>query len=170
MKDHTIHHIVTRDDIQTRCLGERIGERIPGGMVIRLTGELGAGKTRFVQGLARGLAVPETYDITSPTYTLIHEYPARIPFYHVDLYRIGSSMDAEGIGLWDLFSQDAVVAVEWADRLDDGDWPEDSLCLELRILANDIRIINLIGGGLQTTDLIEEVVAKYSIKCANTLK
>lgn len=170
MKDYTIHHIVTRDDIQTRCLGECIGELIPHGMAIRLTGELGAGKTRFVQGLARGLAVPETYDITSPTYTLIHEYPARIPFYHVDLYRIGSAMDAEDIGLWDLFSQDAVVAVEWADRLDDGDWPDDSLCLEIRVQKDDTRIIGLFGGGLQIADLIHEVVAKYSIKCANTLK
>lgn len=170
MTDHEIQRIVAADDLQTRCLGECIGGLVQQGIVIRLTGELGAGKTRFVQGLARGLEVPEDYDITSPTYTLINEYPARIPLYHVDLYRIGSAMDAEGIGLWDLFTREAVVAVEWADRLADEDWPEDNLKLELRIQQDETRCIDLFGCGLHITDLVHQVVAKYSEICANTLK
>lgn len=170
MTDSEIQRIVAADDFQTRYLGECIGGLVQHGIVIRLTGELGAGKTRFVQGLARGLEVPEDYDITSPTYTLINEYPARIPLYHVDLYRIGSAMDADGIGLWDLFTRKAVVAVEWADRLADEDWPEDNLKLELRIQPDETRRIDLFGCGLHITDLIHQVVAKYSQICANTLK
>jgi tRNA threonylcarbamoyladenosine biosynthesis protein TsaE len=169
MKNRKPHQIITRNDRQTECLGECIGRLVSKGLVIRLSGELGAGKTRFVQGLARGLDVPEAYDITSPTYTLINEYPARIPLFHVDLYRIGSAMDADGIGLWDLFTQKAVVAVEWADRLDDGNWPENSLNLVFRVQEDDTRIISLIGGGLQIADLIQKVASIFSQECVHTL-
>jgi len=77
-----------------------------------LTGDLGSGKTSFVQGLARGLEVPNDYYITSPSYTLINEYPGRHPFFHVDLYRLEDPVDFEDIGLYDILDVNFVVAIE----------------------------------------------------------
>jgi tRNA threonylcarbamoyladenosine biosynthesis protein TsaE len=84
------HHIymTTRSPEDAHYLGKTIGRQINAGTVIALTGDLGSGKTTMVQGLARGLEVPEDYYITSPTYTLINEYPGRHSLYHVDLYRL----------------------------------------------------------------------------------
>jgi tRNA threonylcarbamoyladenosine biosynthesis protein TsaE len=90
---------------------------ISAGTVICLTGDLGSGKTSFVQGLATGLGVPDDYYITSPTYVLINEYPGRYPLFHVDLYRIEDPVDFEDIGLYEILHGKGVVAVEWADKL-----------------------------------------------------
>lgn len=156
------YELISRTPQQTHDLGRRLGQRLGKGLTIRLNGELGSGKTCFVQGLARGLEVPEGYDITSPTYTLIHEYPGRIPLYHVDLYRLSGSMDAESIGLWELFDGEGVVAVEWEERLDEVDWPEAGLKIELRVETNDTRRIDLIGYGLEADILIWETVENWN--------
>jgi len=153
--------IVTTNARQTQLLGWQIGTRLPDGMVIKLTGALGSGKTCFVQGLAQGLEVPEGYDITSPTYALIHEYPGRMPLIHVDLYRIADEMDAEAIGLWDLIDPHNVVVVEWADRIEDGFWPLESMKIEFQTLADETRGIQLFGYGLQIGNLIKEVLALW---------
>jgi tRNA threonylcarbamoyladenosine biosynthesis protein TsaE len=170
MTTPTCHRLTTLNAAQTRCLGACLGKRLQGGEVIRIQGMLGAGKTCFVKGLARGLDVPPTYEITSPTYTLINDYPARLPFFHVDLYRIASSVDADGIGLWDLFAENAVVAVEWADRLEDREWPKESLRLSLCVLDDHRRQVDLIGCGLRYHVLIKQVVADYAVECSNSLK
>jgi tRNA threonylcarbamoyladenosine biosynthesis protein TsaE len=151
-------------------LGKCVGDLVSKGLTIRLTGDLGAGKTCFVQGLARGLGVPATYDITSPTYTLINEYPARLPFYHVDLYRLTSALDAEAIGLWDICSSEGVTAVEWSDRIEDEDWPAQTFNISIFIQGNDIRSIHLFGCGLQIADLIKQVVTNFTHNCANISK
>lgn len=156
------YELFSRTPEQTHDLGRRLGERLQNGLTIRLNGELGSGKTCFVQGLAHGLEVPEGYDITSPTYALIHEYPGRIPLYHVDLYRLSGSLDAVSIGLWELFDGDGVVAVEWEERLDEIDWPETGLKIELRIETDDVRRIRLIGYGLESDILIEEIVENWN--------
>ena len=143
-------------------LGKLIGERLRAGLTLRLSGDLGSGKTCFVQGLARGLEVPEQYDITSPSYTLINEYPGRLPLCHADLYRLEGRMDAETVGLWDLFDSDAVVAVEWAERLDEADWPESSLGVAISIVNDRTRCIRLIGYGLESDNLIREAVENWS--------
>ena len=81
-----------------------------------LTGELGAGKTLFTKGVGKSLGISQDC-ITSPTFTLIHEYPGRIPLIHVDLYRLESQVDVESLGLSEYFDSDYVVVIEWADRL-----------------------------------------------------
>ena len=134
-------------------------------MTIRLQGDLGAGKTCFVQGLATGLDVSDQYDITSPTYTLIHEYEGRLPLFHVDLYRLQSSLDAEAIGLWEILSEQAVVAVEWAERLEEADWPEQYLVITFEALEENQRLISLIGCGLGMDILINEAVVSYKDRC-----
>ena len=156
--------IITESAQQTHRLGRCIGQRLRNGLVIRLTGTLGSGKTCFVQGLAQGLEVPEGYDITSPTYALVHEYPARKPLVHVDLYRIADESDAEAIGLWDLIDPHNVVAVEWADRIDDGLWPRESMKIDFQTLADETHRIQLFGYGLQIGNLIKEVLALWNDK------
>jgi tRNA threonylcarbamoyladenosine biosynthesis protein TsaE len=157
MREYRPQTIITENQAQTQKLGRLIGHMLQSGLLIKLIGDLGSGKTCFVQGLAGGLEVPEEFDITSPTYTLIHEYPGRIPFLHIDLYRIHDEMDAEAIGLWDMLDPASVVAVEWADRLPDTLWPFDALTIRFEVHDNDNREISLFGGGLKTTNLIKEI-------------
>ncbi len=163
MKQETNCTITTTSDQKTRHLGKEIGRRLNSGIVIRLLGDLGSGKTCFVKGLANGLGVPEGYEITSPTYTLIHEYPGRLPLMHVDLYRIHDEMDAEAIGLWELMEQDLVVAVEWAERLANDFWPDGPmLTIAFQSLEEHTRRLSIIGCGLQISDLINEVCSWWN--------
>ncbi len=101
----------------TFALAEALGRVCRPGDVIGLVGELGAGKTTFVQGLARGLGVPEQVLVTSPTFTLVHIYEGgRTPLFHVDLYRLDDESQLLDVGLDDLYRQDGVAAVEWFDK------------------------------------------------------
>ena len=100
---------------ETEALGARLAERLGPGDVVALTGELGAGKTCFTQGLARGLGVAGR--ALSPTFVLINEYRGRLPVHHVDAYRTESLTELLDLGLDELFSGDGVTIVEWADKL-----------------------------------------------------
>jgi tRNA threonylcarbamoyladenosine biosynthesis protein TsaE len=105
---------VTASPEETAAVGERLAATLGAGDVVALTGELGAGKTCFVQGLTRGLAV-ETR-ATSPTFVLINEYRGRLPVHHVDAYRTARATELIDLGLLELFDGDGVTVVEWADR------------------------------------------------------
>ena len=98
----------------TAAAGERLGARLGPGDVVGLTGELGAGKTCFVQGLARGLGVTST--ATSPTFVLVNEYRGRLPVHHVDVYRTQSLTELLDLGLEELIGGAGVTLIEWADR------------------------------------------------------
>ena len=102
--------IISHSVAETQKLGQIIGTQIDRPIRIALTGDLGSGKTAFVQGLAKGLDVSEQYYITSPTFTLINEYPGRHPLFHVDLYRIDHSNELKEIELQEVLEQDAVIA------------------------------------------------------------
>jgi tRNA threonylcarbamoyladenosine biosynthesis protein TsaE len=99
---------------QTATAGEALGRTLGPGDVVALYGELGAGKTCFVQGLVRGLGV--TTQATSPTFVLVNEYRGRLPIHHVDAYRTASLTELMDLGLLDLFGGDGVTLLEWADR------------------------------------------------------
>jgi tRNA threonylcarbamoyladenosine biosynthesis protein TsaE len=99
----------------TEAAGERLGARLGPGDVVALSGELGAGKTCFVQGLVRGLGVART--ATSPTFVLVHEYRGRVPVHHVDVYRTGSLSELLDLGLPELIDGDGVTVIEWADKV-----------------------------------------------------
>lgn len=101
----------------TLSLAERLGRLLEPGDVVALMGALGSGKTVFAQGLARGLEVPEPFYITSPTFAIINEYPGRIPFSHLDLYRVSSSAEFSELGLEEILFGPGAVAIEWAERL-----------------------------------------------------
>lgn len=97
------------------CLGRMIGEPV----VLLLSGDLGAGKTCLTQGIARGLEVPESEPIVSPTYTLMNLYEGRLPLYHFDLYRLADPDELEELGLEEYLPGNGVAVVEWADRFQD---------------------------------------------------
>ena len=101
---------------ETEDAGERLGRILGPGAVVALTGELGAGKICFIQGLVRGLGV--TGRATSPTFVLINQYPGRVPVYHVDAYRTESLTELMDLGLLELLGGGGVTVIEWADKLE----------------------------------------------------
>ena len=105
---------VTGSEDETRALAAQLAAQLAGGEVLGLRGDLGAGKTVFVQGLARGLGA--SGPVTSPSFVIVHEYPGRLLLCHVDLYRL-DTQDVEDLGLDDLITPDNVVAIEWSERL-----------------------------------------------------
>ena len=107
--------VVSRSAQETQALGERLGARLGRGDVVACVGPLGAGKTCFLQGLARGLGVMA--DVTSPTFVLVNQYQGRLPVYHVDAYRTGSLTELVDLGLEEMLHGEGVTVVEWADKL-----------------------------------------------------
>jgi tRNA threonylcarbamoyladenosine biosynthesis protein TsaE len=140
------YHITTCSVDETRELGETIGASVAAGTILALYGDLGSGKTSFVQGLARGLEVPGDYYITSPSYTLINEYPGRFTLFHVDLYRITNAVEIEDIGLYEILDDDAVVAIEWPDRMGK-DLPSNHVRVQFEIIDDKERKISIIPTG-----------------------
>jgi tRNA threonylcarbamoyladenosine biosynthesis protein TsaE len=108
--------LVTTSPEQTRKLGRLLGEILSTSTLLFLMGDLGAGKTCFVQGLARGLQVPDEEPVTSPTFTLMNQYAGRIPLYHFDLYRLDGLDDLLDLGFDEYLHGDGISVVEWADR------------------------------------------------------
>jgi tRNA threonylcarbamoyladenosine biosynthesis protein TsaE len=151
------YQITTRSVDETQKLGEIIGTAITDGTVLALTGDLGSGKTAFVQGLARGLEVPDDYYITSPSYTLINEYPGRYSLFHVDLYRILNPMDMEDIGLYEILHNSGIVAIEWADRIGQKLMP-DSITIHFEITGDETRKISITAYDLKNADLLKNIL------------
>lgn len=147
---------ITRSVEETRALGQKIGRNLFGKLVITLCGDLGSGKTVLVQGLARGLEVSEDYYITSPTYTLINEYPGRLRLFHVDLYRMENLREMEDVGLEEILDEDAVIAIEWADKLP-MELLTDHIHLTFEITADETRKISIFCYGLQPPSLVKEL-------------
>ena len=101
----------------TRALGQLLGELAGAGLVVLLNGDLGAGKTCFAQGVARGLGVSPASPVTSPSYTLLNIHQGRLPLYHFDLYRLSQVDDLEELGYDEFAEGDGLTLVEWADRM-----------------------------------------------------
>ena len=125
----------------TQALGERLGRTLGSGDVVGLIGELGAGKTCFVQGLVRGLGV--TARATSPTFVLVNEYRGRVPVHHVDVYRVDSLAELLALGLPELFASAGVTIVEWADKL-------------LSLLPQDAILVRITGVGDEPRQIMIE--------------
>jgi len=126
------------------AIGKIIGAAAVGGDVIALVGDLGTGKTCLTQGIARGLEVPEVYPITSPTFTLINEYPGRLTLYHFDIYRLQGAKDLEDMGYEDYFYSGGVTVIEWAERVRDI-LPPETLFITLNYLGEHDREMILTG-------------------------
>ena len=152
--------ITTRSAAQTRKLGQALGAGINQPVIIALSGGLGSGKTAFIQGLARGLDVSEKYYITSPTFTLINEYPGRHPLFHVDLYRIEHLAELEEIGLEEVLCKDAVIAIEWAERLS-SEPLSSHLKLNLKIISENVRQIEMFAYGHPAVSLLKNLELQF---------
>ena len=103
----------TASEEETIALGERLARELPARQVVLLVGPLGAGKTTLAKGIVKGLGAASPDDVSSPTFTLIHEYG---PVYHIDLYRLDEPREVATLGLDDLFDREAIVLIEWGER------------------------------------------------------
>ena len=134
---------ITNSPAETEAVGAALGNIINPGTVIAYRGDLGAGKTAFTRGLAKGLGCTEI--VTSPTYTIVNEYlGGRIPLFHFDMYRLRSSDDLFDIGWEDYLDRGGVCAVEWSENVDDA--MEDAIYITIEKLGEDSRRITLERG------------------------
>ena len=131
---------LTRSEEETISLGENLARELPSRGVVLLIGNLGAGKTTLVKGIAKGLGAAEPDQVSSPTFTLIHEYSPRL--YHVDLYRLDEEREVETLGLDDLFEKDALVLIEWGEKFPRL-MPAERIEIRLEHTADDARQISL---------------------------
>ena len=133
----------TNSPMETEAIGAALGRLLPPGTVIAYRGDLGAGKTAFTRGLARGLGCKEI--VTSPTYTIVNEYlGGRIPLFHFDMYRLRSSDDLFDIGWEDYLDRGGICAVEWSENVADA--MEDPVTITIEKLGEDSRQITIEGG------------------------
>ena len=152
--------ITTHSVTETQQVGQILGAAIHQAVIIALTGDLASGKTAFVQGLAKGLDVSEKYYITSPTFTLINEYPGRHPLFHVDLYRIEHASELAEIGLDEILQKNAVIAIEWAERLR-ADMLLCHLKLRIRMIDENSRRIDIFAYGHQAGNLLKTLEIQF---------
>jgi tRNA threonylcarbamoyladenosine biosynthesis protein TsaE len=143
----------TAADLQT--VGERLGRALQAGDVLALVGPLGAGKTTFVQGIARGVEVPSERHVASPTFALVNEHPGRVPLVHADLYRINDPRELDELGLADAFDR-AAVAIEWLDRFPEAA-PAERLTIEIAIAADGARRIAFQATGARAEALVRSL-------------
>jgi tRNA threonylcarbamoyladenosine biosynthesis protein TsaE len=134
--------IVTHSAEGTVEFGRELAKQIKPPCLILLEGELGSGKTTLVKGMAAGLGVAREENVTSPSFTLVHEYGRARKVYHVDLYRIEGARDFASLGLDDLFEEDATVIVEWGERISDNA-PELQWRIRLEYVTSDERRITV---------------------------
>ena len=136
--------IISESAEQTWEIARFIGGKLRKGDVLALSGELGSGKTCFTGGLARGLGVDEKYQITSPTFTLINEYPARCKLYHFDVYRLNGYSEFEDLGYEEYFCGDGIVVIEWAEKIAQIR-PADTFFISFKYLDENKRRIVIKG-------------------------
>ncbi len=149
-----MHSFVTRSEDETVAAGKMLGRLLEPGDFIALTGELGAGKTRFVRGVAAALEVDPAEPVTSPTYAILHIHGGgRLPLYHFDLYRLAGDEDVAELGFAEYFYGDGVSIVEWAERLG-GEMPEERLSIDFSLLGDNERRIEFAATGKRYAELI----------------
>ena len=134
---------ITHSPAQTEAVGQALGKVLTPGAVIAYTGDLGAGKTAFTRGLAKGLGCTDL--VTSPTYTIVNEYlSGRLPLFHFDMYRLRCADDLFDIGWDDYLERGGVCAVEWSENVREA--MEDPITVQIDKLSEDMRRITIEGG------------------------
>ena len=134
---------ITHSPEETEKIGEALAKSLQPGTILAYRGDLGAGKTAFTRGLARGLGCKET--VTSPTYTIVNEYlGGRLPLFHFDMYRLASSDDLWDIGWEDYLDREGMCAVEWSENVQDA--MEDAVTVTIEKLGENTRRITIEGG------------------------
>jgi tRNA threonylcarbamoyladenosine biosynthesis protein TsaE len=138
-----------------------LGSRLEPGDTVCLYGDLGAGKTSFSYGIALGLDVKDQY-ITSPTFTFVNEYKGRMPFYHIDLYRLKDPEELEGIGFEEYIDSDGVTVIEWAERAGD-ELPDDRLSVYFSYVDEHSREIGFLAEGERYEKLLHDLSNELSV-------
>ena len=132
----------TASEEETIALGQELARWLPPRAVVLLIGELGAGKTTLAKGIVASLGAARPEDVSSPTFTLIHEYGTQPKVYRVDLYRLEQRRELASLGLDELLEREAVILVEWGERFPDL-WPPERIEVHLRALEGDQREIRV---------------------------
>ena len=133
--------VLTRNETETENCGEKLADIVRPGDVIAIYGELGAGKTAFVRGLARGMGC--SCRVSSPTFTIVNEYGGDIPLFHFDMYRLSGSEELFEIGWEDYLDRGGVCAVEWSENVEDA-FPPDIIKVEIKKISEYNREITCI--------------------------
>ena len=139
----------------TQAFGELLGRLAYPGLVFTAVGTLGAGKTSLAQGVARGLGVPDDHYVNSPTFAIMQIHPGRVPFYHIDLYRLGDPDEMMGLGLDEVIGTDGVAFIEWPSRGTDY-LPMDRITITLAH-EGEGRRIELGALGPKSAEFLEQV-------------
>ncbi len=148
-----MYSVITSNPEQTWRMGELLGALLGPGDIVCLYGDLGAGKTSLSYGIALGLEVKEQY-ITSPTFTFVNEYEGRVPFYHIDLYRLKDPEELENIGFEEYLDSNGVTVIEWAERAED-ELPEERLSVYLNYVNENSREIGFLPEGERYQKLLD---------------
>lgn len=143
--------IETKTSAETQSLGEKLAPLLQPDDVILFAGDLGAGKTQFVQGVARGLGVQAS--VTSPTFNILLEYhDGRLPLFHFDLYRLDEPEELDDIDFFGVLESDGVSFVEWSEKFPE-EMPEDYLSLSLAVCPDETRVLTVAGQGRRGREL-----------------
>ena len=132
----------TSSEEETIALGERLAGEFPARQVVLLIGPLGAGKTTLAKGIVKGLGAAEPDEVSSPTFTLIHEYGTQGRVYHIDLYRLDELHEVNTLGLDELFDREAIVLIEWGERFPQI-LPAERMEIRIRRIGDDEREIDV---------------------------
>ena len=138
--------------------GKILGASLTPGSVIGLAGELGAGKTCFIKGMAYGINRTPEDEVTSPTFAILQEYAGSVPLYHLDAYRITGSDDLETVGLEDCMDAGGIVVIEWADRIEDA-LPEEHLMISIEVMSEQKRKFIFKPSGVRYRAAVNELHA-----------
>lgn len=140
----SVHRFKTYSGEETQALGRQLAALLPQKGVVLLIGDLGAGKTTLTKGIVEGRRAASAEDVSSPTFTLVHEYGDPVSVYHADLYRLDTPEQVRRLGLEELFEKPVLTLVEWGERFPDV-FPADRIEIHLRHQGGDAREIELIG-------------------------
>ncbi len=134
--------VTTRSEKETEALGERLAKCLRAGAVVALYGDLGAGKTAFVRGMARGLDIRES--VSSPTFTIVNEYPGDPALFHFDMYRLKNAEELYGIGWEDYLDRNGICVTEWSERIEEA-LPPDAVRVRILRLSDTERSVSIEG-------------------------
>lgn len=144
--DVNMQKFITESPSETEAVGENLSTKLKPGSVVALFGGMGAGKTAFTRGIARGLGI--TGGVSSPTFALVHEYKGRIPLYHFDMYRVNSWDDLYSTGFFDYLDSGGIIVVEWSENIENA-LPENTIHIMIKHgKAENERIISIDGVNL----------------------
>jgi tRNA threonylcarbamoyladenosine biosynthesis protein TsaE len=147
----------TQSTSETIRIGKSIGSLLLPRDVVALVGELGTGKTQFIKGLAAGMGVGKPTYISSPSFTLINEYAGKVPFYHIDLFRLESEKEAEELGLEEYFQGGGVTAIEWADKIPSL-LPQEIFWIHIHYTGKHTRSFEITGKGNRYEAVVKEIL------------